>query len=131
MSIVQIPVATSSDLKRLEAYDTSVRKRGLIEMAIVRHLLTELVAGGFIFTVDDGEDEPVKCSVEIEEGMEAIFAVEDAAIYARKAGESEDFGYVRLVMGNDGWDVISDYTLNLEVHIAKTNAYAEALSAWC
>lgn len=38
-------------------------------------------------------------------------------------------GWVRFVYGNDGHDVISDYTTNLESVLEPINAYAESLDA--
>jgi len=34
---------------------------------------------------------------------------------------------VYFVLGNSGWDVISDYTTNLEALLAGANALAESL----
>lgn len=36
-------------------------------------------------------------------------------------------GWVRFVYGNDGWDVISDYTVNLESILKPVNEYADTL----
>lgn len=37
-------------------------------------------------------------------------------------------GWVYVVMGNDGWDVISDYTTNLEPLMSGANRLAEKYS---
>ncbi len=37
-------------------------------------------------------------------------------------------GWVYIVLGNDGWDVISDYHANLEKFMPKTLALAKELS---
>ena len=44
-----------------------------------------------------------------------------------KGGESFDH-FVYLVYGNDGWDVISDYSVKLETELACANALADKLS---
>lgn len=50
-----------------------------------------------------------------------IFAGDEAHVFVHYPNEPivennqlRSLGYVYLVMGNDGWDVISDYTLSLE-----------------
>jgi hypothetical protein len=42
-------------------------------------------------------------------------------------GRRDWFGWVFFVYGNDGYDVISDYTTNLESSLTATNKLAESL----
>ena len=53
--------------------------------------------------------------------MEEAFVGDDCHIFVHEAtgdlledGKINSIGWVYLVFGNDGWDVISDYTTNLE-----------------
>lgn len=133
-AIKSLPIPTESDLKRLERYDAAVRTRGLIEMALVRHMVTALVGAGYAITVDDGGDvgdEPVKFETRVEEIVDACFGVDECRLYLYKKGHTRSVGWIFLVFGNDGWDAISDYTVNLEEVLASTNAYADELSQWC
>ena len=41
----------------------------------------------------------------------------------RRDGGPLPFAWVRFVYGNDGWDVISDYTTNLDAVLRPVNAY--------
>jgi hypothetical protein len=45
----------------------------------------------------------------------------------RRFDTRRSFGWVRFIYGNDGWDVINDYTTNLEPVIAGVNALAEKM----
>jgi hypothetical protein len=38
-------------------------------------------------------------------------------------------GWVRFVYGNDGWDVVSDYTTNLEPHMKNADKLADYYGA--
>lgn len=133
MPPVHLPIPSPADLVLIERCDPPVRLRRLIELGVVHHLLTEIVSTkGLTITVEDGDDEPVKRCTDIEAIVDAIFAVDDCKLTVHKPGpRGGALGVIRLVLGNDGWDVISDYTTNLEDLLAPTNAYAEALSAWC
>lgn len=86
--------------------DESVRPRVTIELAIVHELIKRLIDAGHKLTVFDGEDDLE--STHEQSLVTAIFAVDEARLYAG------DNSWVLLVMGNDGTDVVSDYTTNLE-----------------
>ena len=53
---------------------------------------------------------------------------DDDYLFVYKAGQSERFGWVRFVYGNDGYDVISDYTINLEKTLKGVNVFAERMA---
>ena len=42
--------------------------------------------------------------------------------------KGEGSGWVRFVYGNSGWDVICDYTMDLETVMAGASALADTLS---
>lgn len=88
--------------------------RGGIQQAI-----RALVADGWLLRyVYDGE-ERVKVTNE-PEAIEAIMAVDDAALHVRRGG---DTGWVRFVLGNDPDEVVCDYTTNLTCIDALTNGW--------
>lgn len=67
--------------------------------------------------------------------MDAIFDGDDAHIFVQSAagnlvedGRVVSEGWVYVVLGNDGWDVISDYTTNLEPLMKGANRLAERYS---
>lgn len=76
-----------------------------MERRLVRFLIRTMKKHGWIAcTVHDGE-ERVKCSSE-KEVMDAVFSVDESAIRFEKGGVKHS---VYIVLGNDGYDAISDY----------------------
>src|SRR3546814_19107852 len=60
--------------------------------------------------------------------MAAMFATDEDYLFAMKpdeAGKMERQGYARLIYGNEGWDVMSDYTTNLESELGGAEAEAD------
>ena len=124
------PTPTKQDLAHLKTCDSSVRFRRLVELAIVRKLVTDVIAAGHSITVYDGEDRPVKRSKDVDLILEHAFSVDECWLNIRALGDSGVLGTVLLVYGNTGWDVISDYHVSLESLLKPANEYAEKLSAW-
>lgn len=74
-------------------------------------LVTACLARGFAVSVSDGEDWPVKRSTNKTEILEALFSTdEDVIVIRTKNGEKA--GWFQLIYGNDGYDVVSDYSAN-------------------
>jgi len=64
--------------------------------------------------------------------MRAIMTTDDDMLLfnastASGAPEDKMVGWVRLIYGNDGWDVVNDYTTNLETLMAGATALADKL----
>lgn len=107
-----------------------------IEHAICRKLVNELIAQGYHLIVD-GEDEELE-DLETSQDEAVItaghgglfnFDVANLLVYKKpkKAGsERRADHFVRLVFGNDGWDVISDYSPSLEKKMRGALALSEA-----
>ena len=102
-----------------------VRARIAIERKIVTRLIDDLLAAGWELRVyDESEYEPWTRSRTTV--IDDIMNADEDVLYVRRARDGLS-GWVHLVYGNDGWDVISDYTTNLEPLLAGVNAYAETL----
>lgn len=97
---------TSQDL--IARCSEGAKTRRGIEIAITKRLIEALQADGYSVYADNGEDTPVIGTMD--ELLEELFAVDEARVLARKDGVK---GWALLVLGNDGWDVIADYTTNL------------------
>lgn len=128
--LIAPPTPTEWDLQHLKACDPSVRFRRLVELAIVRKLVTDVIAAGHSITVYDGEDRPVKRSKDVDLIMDHAFSVDECWLNIRALRDSGVLGTVLLVYGNSGWDVISDYHISLENLLKPVNEYAEQLSDW-
>lgn len=95
----------------------SVKMRQKVEREICTAVVDALLAAAFKLGVDNGGDdfEISDCS-DRAKVLETMFATDEERLYAAKEGIR---GWVYFVYGNDGWDVISDYTVNLEPYIGE------------
>lgn len=113
----------------LEAADQAedpIARRQAIERQIVERLIDDALAEGYTLDVYDGEETTVAESDDREAILAAMFSVDEERLYYRREGKR--VGYVFLVYGNDGHDVISDSTTNLERVMAGAEALAESLA---
>lgn len=105
-----------------------------VERHIVRKTVKALLDAGYMLNVNNGGDgpeleQPTLSSVDIivalaETDSEHLLVYHGPTVPAH--GKSA--GWVFFVYGNDGYDVISDYTVNLEPAIQPVLDYAETLS---
>ena len=100
------------------------------ERAIARAAIAGILAAGYTISVDDGEEIVLRQSTDAKKIFDAMFSTDEDYLHVHKAdaparqNTREAFGWVRFVYGNDGWDVICDYTVNLESALepAKTES---------
>lgn len=110
-----------------------VETRQRIERQIARKAAEGLIAGGYAVAVYDGEEIALEASTDVQAVMGAMFATDEDYLFAMKpdeAGKMERQGYARFIYGNEGWDVMSDYTTNLESELAGAKAEADKLENW-
>ena len=109
----------------------NIEKRQEIERRIVRKVAEGLIAAGYAVTVDYGMDEPaIEASTSIKAIMAEVQACDEEWLIAMKADESGQMkraGMVFFVYGNDGWDVINDYSVSLEPALKEAEALANRL----
>ncbi len=104
---------------------TTFTQRRYVERKIAARCISELLDAGFEITVNDGEEDTVEFSKNPAEIIGAMFTTdEDYLIVSDQTGLHK--GWVRFIYGNDGPDVIADYTTSLESSLMRTNALAEA-----
>ena len=84
--------------------------RKMIEKKIFSKVVKTALDEGYSLSVFDGEDYPVKESYKYSEIM-AEFSTTDED-YLVIHDMDKKIGWVKFVYGNDGYDVISDYTYN-------------------
>lgn len=112
-----------ADLKDIKS--TEVRSRISIERRIVTSLVDEFLAQGFTLIVDDGEEHTPAATKAA--AMDALLNTdEDQLGIVDKEGDT--IGWIKLVYGNDGWDVMSDWHTNLDEFMPKTLALVDTLS---
>jgi len=92
----------------------SVKHRIEVERKIVRAFIREALAKGYSVSVYNGGDEPEIDKSRDETALrKAVMLSDDDRIYLFI--DNERVGWAWFVYGNDGWDVISDYTANAEL----------------
>ncbi|MHB8415617.1 MAG: hypothetical protein ACYDB1_09585 [Acidiferrobacteraceae bacterium] len=95
-----------------------------LEEKVVRLVVKDALAKGLHLAVFADGEELVAPTKDAKEVLNVLLDVDDATL-AFYEGKTPD-GWVRFVFGNDGWDVISDYTLNLYDDETKEGLLANA-----
>lgn len=135
----------------------AVLNRIRMEKAIVRRLVKDAIAAGYSITVswargfDMGEtedgtwptDRPI-ASQNVPAIMEAAFACDEAHLFFHRAGDETASPtvtntqgsqwlncthHVYLVFGNDGWDVMCDWSVNCGPFMAGAKALSDKYSS--
>ena len=83
-----------------------------MDRLVITKTVEVLIAAGAVLSVNDGDDHnwAIKNSTDWVKVVDAITAVDDAMLSVRGAVS----GWVRFIMGNDGYDVINDYSTRLD-----------------
>jgi hypothetical protein len=100
-------------------HDPSCRGRALLEMEIVSALIRAAVDAGYYFEVDGEEDD-----VSTTDNLKRVVFNLDEATLLLCGDDEKPKGWIKLVFGNDGYDLISDYTTNLEAFLKPVNDLA-------
>lgn len=108
----------------------TVRMRQAVERAVVKAAVMGLLDAGYTLRVDydRGYDSATPWTTDRKTLFAALFACDEEWIMVRKGeGNPQDMtadAFVFLVYGNDGWDVISNYSVSLEPALAKADKVA-------
>ena len=98
---------------KLTGDSAAVKARQRVEQTIALTAAQVLLDAGFSLGVNDGEEITIHHSRNIEDIKDALFTTDEDYLYVYRAkGDRKDTrpdGWVQLVYGNDGWDVISNY----------------------
>lgn len=99
------------------------------EGKIFRKTVTEAIAAGYTVSLCDGEEWTVKKSTDKTAIIEAAFSTDEDILRLRRADGSA-IGNLWFIYGNDGYDVISDYTASEEMEVffsTKLSPYIDKL----
>jgi hypothetical protein len=108
----------------------TVEKRQEIERRIVRRLVQDALDAGYRLSVNNGGDEDeIAPTDNKQEILEALFATDSEHLQYHDAS-GRQVGAVYLVYGNDGYDVICDYSVNLESLLEGANEVADAAETY-
>jgi hypothetical protein len=90
---------------------------------IVKKVVRALLAAGYALRTDAAEHADwTSTPADI---FKELMEVDDERLEACK--DNTQISWVRFVYGNDGWDVISDYTTDLESVLKDANAYSQRM----
>jgi len=109
------------------------------ETRIVKRFVKDAIKAGYRLAVSLERgydvDEMLLGSTDVKAIMDEAFAGDEAHIFVQPAtgptiedGAVVSIGWVYIVLGNDGYDVISDYSVNLESLLDGANKLADKLS---
>lgn len=132
---------TPDDIKFFELagkLSPDIQARYLLERAVIRKACTDLIAAGMSITVDYGDGQAgCTFSRDPDTIMGAVCACDEETLRVYKPHgvvktkhgfDWNNMGWIFLVYGNDGYDVIADHTMSLSELLKATDAYADSLS---
>ena len=104
-----------------------VKIRQNVEREIAQLTIKTLLAAGYQLAIYDGEEVHPKTR-RAHKALEAMMQTDEDYILVFVPDQPKrHIGWVRFVYGNDGWDVINNYTTNLERVLAPVTAYCDSL----
>jgi hypothetical protein len=111
-------------------------QRIAVEQDLTTRTVDAFLAAGYFLQTDIQEDPrpavPTKdrhaILSELMEVDDEFLGVFDRGLLRSPTDDPRPLGWVRFVYGNGGYDVISDYSTNLESVLAPVNEYAESIS---
>lgn len=105
-----------------------------LERKVIKSVIQDLMAHHFLVTVNNGEEDVLVLSNNAEDIFKYCRSTDqDRLIVRRTHDKCADFepcyGRILLIYGNSGYDVINDYTTNLEVTLARTMALVDEMQS--
>lgn len=92
----------------------TVRQRQDVERRIVDEIAKALIAKGWLIRVFDGEEFCSKRTQDPVVIQKAIMSTDEDQFFIYPPNDQQAIGWISFVYGNDGFDVASDWTVNLE-----------------
>ena len=104
---------------------TTVKIRQRIEREIVRKVIEDALACQFWLGIDNGDSVDETRYNDADACMEDMMATDEDRLYIYPNQHGAHIGWIYFVYGNDGYDVISDYTTNLSPLMDPIEAWIE------
>lgn len=101
----------------------------IIEKLIFKSVVNAALHQGYAISLNDGEETTVRRSRDPKELLDAAFSTDEDYLFLHEGDEKARYGWIHFVYGNDGTDVISDYTTNLDELLDPINKRIEKLDA--
>jgi hypothetical protein len=97
-----------------------------LEKLVIKSAIVELLSHGFSISVNDGKETTLVRSLDADAIFGAMMTTDEDYLHAHRPGV-DGGGWVRFIYGNDGWDVINDYSTKLEQYLTKTDALIDEM----
>lgn len=97
-----------------------------IEQKIIRRAVTDILGEGYKISVHDGGEYTVNRSIDLNLILNATQTTDSDALVVWD--EDQNIGTVTLIYGNDGHDVIADYSNSLEEVLKGASLLADELA---
>ena len=97
------------------------------EEKIMRRIIADALAAGYSLGVNDGEDTTLKECRDAAAVFAAMRTTDTDHLLVYENGKQ--IGWVFFVYGNDGYDVVNDYTTNLEHIVSGADEISEDLES--
>ena len=110
--------------------DDPIRLRIVMERAVVRAAAAQLIADGWLVRVYYGDSQHGEAgwTRDLRALMDDTGACDEEQLYAKRPKDGGwEQGCVYLVYGNDGWDVLADYTVNLGPSMQPANELSDQI----
>lgn len=107
----------------IDRHAPAVRHRARMEMRIVNALIERAAETGHRLHVRECEDDGMTDY----DFRAEVFALDEANVTLEVLATGKRWGWILLVFGNDGPDLISDYTCSLDEFLAPINALSELM----
>jgi len=102
-----------------------MRAVNLIDRLIVRHVVESLAKAGYSFSIPEDSGNELELTGNVPKTLQALAGVDDERLYVSIG--AKPCGWVYFVFGNDGFNVVSDYTTNLETVLASSFLFSKDL----
>lgn len=103
----------------------TVEHRIKIEKKIVKKCIQEGLKAGYTFGVHDGEEIVLRREKNPNKVLKAMFSTDEDTLLFFK--DDKQFGWISFVYGNDGWDVMNDWTTNLDPILVEVNKLVDKI----
>jgi hypothetical protein len=102
----------------------SVKMRQIVEKEIAAAAIKGIIDAGYFITVHNGEEDAITVSRDVDAIIGALYQTDEDTLIVINPMR-EEIGWVKFIYGNDGWDVIHDYAINLEEALKPAFAVVE------
>lgn len=101
--------------------------RQAVERCIAEKIVDSLLSAGLSLSINNGgDDNEISPTIDKATVMGAMFATDEDTILIY---DKDRVRFVKLVYGNNGWDVISDYNTSLEPLLIPITQAIDAIEA--